>query len=66
MSMTSAGEVLVVWMWSRLLVFDLRSQRSLTLNFTRDSSEVPQSPILATTLCSYHGREGVLVVGTFT
>ncbi|KAF8316276.1 hypothetical protein DL93DRAFT_2077990 [Clavulina sp. PMI_390] len=65
MSLTLGGEVLVVWMLSELLIFDLRYGTSLKLHITRVGSERPKNIKFATAMHEYRGTLGLLIVGTF-
>ncbi|KAF8320883.1 hypothetical protein DL93DRAFT_2163845 [Clavulina sp. PMI_390] len=65
MSMTAGGEALVIWMLSRLLVFDLRHATSLILHLDRVTTDFPQNRKFAVTLCESGGESGILIVGNF-
>ncbi|KAF8320877.1 hypothetical protein DL93DRAFT_1747519 [Clavulina sp. PMI_390] len=66
MAMTAGGEVVVLWMLSGLLVFDLVHGTSLTVHLDREDSECPENFKFAVTMCEYGGEVGVLVVGALS
>ncbi|KAF8316322.1 hypothetical protein DL93DRAFT_768900 [Clavulina sp. PMI_390] len=65
MSMTPAGEILVVWAGSELLVCDLRHRTSFRLAISSDGGVPCERTNFITAFHEYQGFIGVFIVGTF-